>query len=167
MTIRDRTCVPWSFVDRLVHAWARWQRASAARPRPAPSRRPIPHRRPPRTVARGDVAPREDEAIEKRVADLLAKMTVEEKVGQVIQGDISTVTPDDVRQYHLGSVLNGGGSGPHGDDFAPARVWLELADAYYEASDRQERRPHRHPGHLGQRRRPWQREHHRRDGVPA
>jgi beta-glucosidase len=75
-----------------------------------------------------------DDAIERRVAELLAKMTVEEKVGQVIQGDITTVTPDDVRKYHLGSVLNGGGSGPHGDDFAPARVWLELADAYYEAS---------------------------------
>lgn len=75
-----------------------------------------------------------DEAIEKRVADLLAKMTLEEKVGQVLQGDITTVTPDDVRKYHLGSVLNGGGSGPHGDDFAPARVWLELADAYYAAS---------------------------------
>jgi beta-glucosidase len=75
-----------------------------------------------------------DEAIEKRVAELLAAMSVEEKVGQVIQGDITTVTPDDLRKYHLGSVLNGGGSGPHGDDFAPAKVWLELADAYYEAS---------------------------------
>jgi beta-glucosidase len=75
-----------------------------------------------------------DEAAEKRVAELLAAMTVEEKVGQVIQGDITTVTPEDVRKYHLGSVLNGGGSGPHGDDFAPAKVWLELADAYYAAS---------------------------------
>jgi beta-glucosidase len=75
-----------------------------------------------------------DEAIEKRVAELLARMSVEEKVGQVVQGDITTVTPDDVRRYHLGSVLNGGGSGPHGNDLAPARVWLELADAYYAAS---------------------------------
>ena len=75
-----------------------------------------------------------DPAIEKRVAGLLAAMTMEEKVGQVVQGDVTTVTPDDVRQYHLGSVLNGGGSGPHGDDLAPARVWLELADAYYAAS---------------------------------
>jgi beta-glucosidase len=75
-----------------------------------------------------------DEALEKRVAELLAAMTVEEKVGQVIQGDITSVTPEDLRKYHLGSVLNGGGSGPHGDDFAPARVWLAQADAYYEAS---------------------------------
>jgi beta-glucosidase len=75
-----------------------------------------------------------DAAIETRVTELLAAMTLEEKVGQVVQGDISTVTPEDVRKYHLGSVLNGGGSGPHGDDFAPAKVWLELADAYYAAS---------------------------------
>src|SRR5690606_12198707 len=56
------------------------------------------------------------------------------KVGQVIQGDIASLTPEDVRKYHLGSVLNGGGSGPHGDDLAPAPVWLALADAFYEAS---------------------------------
>jgi beta-glucosidase len=72
--------------------------------------------------------------VEKRIADLIARMTVEEKVGQVIQADIASVTPDDVRNYHLGSVLNGGNSGPGGDDFAPAPRWLALADAFYEAS---------------------------------
>ncbi len=39
-------------------------------------------------------------------------MTLEEKVGQTIQADISAVSPDDVRKYDLGSVLNGGNSGP-------------------------------------------------------
>ena len=33
----------------------------------------------------------------ERVADLLARMTVEEKVGQIVQGDIASITPDDVR----------------------------------------------------------------------
>ena len=78
------------------------------------------------------VAP--DAKAEARIADLLRRMTVEEKVGQVIQADIGSVTPDDVRRYHLGSVLNGGNSGPGGDDLAPAAKWLELADAFYEAS---------------------------------
>ncbi len=73
-------------------------------------------------------------ATEARIAALLARMTVEEKVGQVIQADIASVTPDDVRRYHLGSVLNGGNSGPGGDDFAPAPKWLALADAFYAAS---------------------------------
>ena len=41
-------------------------------------------------------------AIEARVAELLARMTLEEKVGQIIQADISAVTPAQARQYHLG-----------------------------------------------------------------
>jgi beta-glucosidase len=75
-----------------------------------------------------------DLAIEAEVAQLLSQMTVEEKVGQILQGEFSTATPDDVRQYHLGSVLNGGDSGPYGNPRAPASEWLKNADAYYEAS---------------------------------
>jgi beta-glucosidase len=75
-----------------------------------------------------------DAAQERRIADIVRRMTVEEKVGQVIQADLASVTPDDVRRYHLGSVLNGGNSGPGNDDLAPAAKWLELADAFYAAS---------------------------------
>lgn len=75
-----------------------------------------------------------DPAIEARIADLLGRMTVEEKVGQVIQADIASVTPDDVRRYHLGSVLNGGNSAPNNDEFAAPKEWLALADRFYEAS---------------------------------
>ena len=75
-----------------------------------------------------------DPTIERRVAALLARITVEEKVGQVIQADIGSVTPEEARTYHLGSILNGGSSGPNGDDFAPAPKWLEMADAFYAAS---------------------------------
>jgi beta-glucosidase len=75
-----------------------------------------------------------DPAIEQRVKTLLQKLTLEEKVGQVVQADIASVTPEDVRTYHLGSILNGGNSAPGGDDFAPPAKWLELADAFYAAS---------------------------------
>lgn len=75
-----------------------------------------------------------DAAVERRIADLLAKMTLEEKVGQVVQGDIASVTPADVKRYHLGSVLNGGNSAPNNDEFAPASEWLKLADQFYAAS---------------------------------
>ncbi|QNA84165.1 glycoside hydrolase family 3 protein [Sphingomonas sp. So64.6b] len=71
---------------------------------------------------------------EAHVQALLAQMSVEQKVGQTIQADIASVTPDDVRKFHLGSVLNGGNSGPGGNDLAPARDWLALADAFYAAS---------------------------------
>lgn len=75
-----------------------------------------------------------DAKVEARIADLLRRMTVEEKVGQVVQADIASVTPEDVKRYHLGSVLNGGNSGPGGDDLAPAAKWLALADAFHAAS---------------------------------
>ncbi len=91
-------------------------------------------------VARPDIWPAYDypveiaEADEARIADILAQMTLEEKIGQLVQADICCVTPDEVREYNLGSVLNGGNSGPYGNDLAPASDWLKLADEFWEAS---------------------------------
>lgn len=75
-----------------------------------------------------------DPALEQRIDALMATLSVEEKVGQVIQGDIASLTPDDVRKYRLGSVLAGGGSDPSGRYNAPAKDWLALADAFWDAS---------------------------------
>ena len=77
---------------------------------------------------------RRDTAMEARIAALIKRMTLEEKVGQILQADLSAVTPEDVHRYHLGSVLNGGNAGPGGNDYAPAPEWLKLADAFYDAS---------------------------------
>ncbi len=76
----------------------------------------------------------EDAALEQRITDLIATMTVEEKVGQLVQGDIASITPDDVRKYRLGSILAGGNSDPGGRYDASPAEWLALADAFYEAS---------------------------------
>ncbi|MBJ7437454.1 MAG: exo 1,3/1,4-beta-D-glucan glucohydrolase [Sphingopyxis sp.] len=81
-------------------------------------------------------APNSDPAIEARLDALLAAMSIEQKVGQIIQGDIGSTTPDDVAQYHLGSILNGGSSSPGGDEFGPPSAWVAAADAYYDASMR-------------------------------
>ncbi len=75
-----------------------------------------------------------DPEIERRVSAILESMSVEEKVGQLIQAEILHVTPEDIREYHLGSVLNGGNGGPGGDEYAPAPEWLKLADTFWEAS---------------------------------
>src|SRR5262245_27007885 len=75
-----------------------------------------------------------DAALEEKVATLLKKLTVEEKVGQVIQGDIASMKPEDMKKYHLGSILAGGGSAPGGNERAPAKDWLQLADDFYTAS---------------------------------
>jgi beta-glucosidase len=75
-----------------------------------------------------------DPALEARIGQLLGEMTLEQKVGQLIQADIGSITPDDLRHYPLGSILNGGSSSPGNNEFAPPGKWLELADRFYEAS---------------------------------
>ncbi|AUX70283.1 1,4-beta-D-glucan glucohydrolase [Porphyrobacter sp. HT-58-2] len=65
---------------------------------------------------------------------LLARMSLERKVAQIIMPDIGSITAKDVRKYRFGTILNGGNSGPYGDDKAPAADWLKLADEFWEAS---------------------------------
>ena len=72
--------------------------------------------------------------IEARIKSIMARMSLEQKVGQVIQADVGSVTPDDVVKYHLGSILNGGNSAPGGRLYATAPQWLAGADEFYAAS---------------------------------
>lgn len=78
--------------------------------------------------------PAPDPAVEAEIGEMLESMSTAEKVGQIIQSEIRHTTPEDVRRYHLGSVLNGGGSHPGGDRDADPADWLELADAYWDAA---------------------------------
>lgn len=75
-----------------------------------------------------------DVAMERRIADLLGRMTLEEKVGQIIQADIGSVTPAQVGEFNLGSILNGGSSAPGDDNRASPDQWLALADEFWDAS---------------------------------
>lgn len=75
-----------------------------------------------------------DPALEARVEKLLAAMSVEEKIGQMIQPEIRHTTPQDVKDFHLGSVLNGGGSVPNAKRYCKAADWVAMADGYYHAS---------------------------------
>ncbi len=75
-----------------------------------------------------------DAAVEARIDDMLAKMTLEQKIGQVIQADTGAVTPEEVKQYRLGSVLSGGNSAPGDLAYAAADAWIEAADEYFAAS---------------------------------
>ncbi|MBQ5949976.1 glycoside hydrolase family 3 protein [Massilia sp. ST3] len=75
-----------------------------------------------------------DAALEKRVAEIVGKMTLAQKIGQMTQPEIKAATPADVTRYYLGSVLNGGGSWPNNNKHASAKEWLALAQAYHEAS---------------------------------
>lgn len=75
-----------------------------------------------------------DPALEKRIAAMVRGMSLREKVAQMTQGEIKKVTPEDVKSYGLGSVLNGGGSWPQMDRSAAPKVWVNLADQYYDAA---------------------------------
>ena len=72
--------------------------------------------------------------IERFITQLLGTMTLEEKVGQMIQADIDSISPQDLHDYKLGSVLAGGNSAPGGDLRAPPAAWLALVDALARAA---------------------------------
>ncbi|HTQ49484.1 MAG TPA: glycoside hydrolase family 3 N-terminal domain-containing protein [Candidatus Acidoferrales bacterium] len=61
--------------------------------------------------------------IDTRVRDLLSRMTLDEKIGQMVQADLGAVTnPADVQTYAFGSMLSGGNSKPPENN--PA-TWLQ------------------------------------------
>jgi beta-glucosidase len=68
-------------------------------------------------------------AVERRVADLLGRMTLEEKIGQMTQAERGAVadTPEVIAEWGLGSVLSGGGSTPTPN--TPA-AWVEMVNEF-------------------------------------
>ncbi|MDI1325291.1 MAG: glycoside hydrolase family 3 protein [Brevundimonas sp.] len=75
-----------------------------------------------------------DAAMERRIAAIVAGMTLEQKIGQMTQPDVRYITPDEVRQYYIGSVLNGGGAWPSMNKHATVDDWSDLADRFARAA---------------------------------
>jgi len=67
--------------------------------------------------------------VDQRVADLMSRMTLVEKIGQMTQAERGAVTgnPNLIAQWNLGSVLSGGGSTPTPN--TPA-AWVEMVNAF-------------------------------------
>ncbi|WP_390905070.1 glycoside hydrolase family 3 protein [Vibrio fortis] len=78
---------------------------------------------------------KKDPQIEARIAEILSRMTLGEKVGQMIMPEYRQVTPSEAKQYKIGSVLNGGGGWPNEDKYATAQEWAKQADSYWLALD--------------------------------
>ncbi len=71
-----------------------------------------------------------DAATEAKITAMLSRMSVEEKVGQMIQADLPSIRPSDLRDYPLGSVLAGGDSAPfNAPDRSGVGPWVETARA--------------------------------------
>ncbi|MGR6922081.1 glycoside hydrolase family 3 N-terminal domain-containing protein [[Actinomadura] parvosata] len=66
-----------------------------------------------------------------RVTDLLSRMSLDEKLGQMTQAERGSVSEADVTTYRLGSVLSGGGSAPSQNT---ATGWADMYDRYQNAA---------------------------------
>lgn len=66
--------------------------------------------------------------VRKRVADLLSRMSLAEKAGQMTQAERGALaSPDDITAYDLGSLLSGGGSTPTPNT---PEGWADMIDGF-------------------------------------
>ncbi|MBI45502.1 MAG: beta-glucosidase [Candidatus Marinimicrobia bacterium] len=68
-------------------------------------------------------------SIDKKVANLLDKMTMDEKIGQMTQVDRRFLNPQDIIDFGIGSILSGGGSVPEDNSI---EGWANMYDSYQE-----------------------------------
>ncbi|WCJ19155.1 Glycosyl hydrolase family protein [Euphorbia peplus] len=67
-----------------------------------------------------------------RVKDLISRMTIEEKIGQMVQIDRSDASADVMKTFSIGSVLSGGGSAPLPE--ASAEDWVNMINGFQNGS---------------------------------
>jgi beta-glucosidase len=75
----------------------------------------------------------EEPSIDEQVLEILFDMSLDEKVGQMVQAERSSVTPTDVSTYYIGSILSGGGSHPNAFNNS-ADVWYQMVYDYQYAA---------------------------------
>lgn len=68
---------------------------------------------------------------EERALDLLARMTLDEKIGQMTQVEKNSIPAGDVTRYFIGSILSGGGGYPARNT---PKGWAEMVDTFQEAA---------------------------------
>ena len=66
-----------------------------------------------------------------RVEDLLSRMTLAEKIGQMTQAERGAIKPEEVQKYYIGSVLSGGGSAPWPNT---PQSWVRMYDDHQKAA---------------------------------
>ncbi|KAH1062338.1 hypothetical protein GLYMA_02G272100v4 [Glycine max] len=67
-----------------------------------------------------------------RIKNLLKRMTLEEKIGQMVQIERSVATPQVMKKYFIGSVLSGGESVPATN--ASAETWIQMVNGIQNGS---------------------------------
>ncbi|TYG46700.1 hypothetical protein ES288_D11G277400v1 [Gossypium darwinii] len=67
-----------------------------------------------------------------RIKDLIGRMTLEEKIGQMIQIERNVSSPEVMRKYFIGSLLSGGGSEPTPQ--ASPKDWIDMVNEFQKGS---------------------------------
>ncbi|XP_076916367.1 uncharacterized protein LOC143576060 isoform X1 [Bidens hawaiensis] len=67
-----------------------------------------------------------------RVKDLLGRMTLDEKIGQMVQIERISATPANITRYFIGSLLSGGGSVPN--PHATVTDWINMVNEFQNGS---------------------------------
>lgn len=67
-----------------------------------------------------------------RIRDLMKRMTLEEKIGQMTQIERKVASADVMKQYFIGSVLSGGGSVPAPK--ASAEDWINMVNEFQKGA---------------------------------
>jgi len=70
--------------------------------------------------------------VNKRVRDLLSRMTLDEKIGQMTQIERKVASADVMKNYFIGSVLSGGGSVPAPK--ASSEVWVKMVNEFQKGA---------------------------------
>ncbi|KAJ0248355.1 Glycoside hydrolase family 3 C-terminal domain-containing protein [Hirschfeldia incana] len=73
-----------------------------------------------------------DAPVEARVQDLLSRMTLPEKIGQMTQIERTVTSPAAIKDFFIGSVLNAGGSAPFED--AKFSDWADMIDGFQRSA---------------------------------
>lgn len=70
--------------------------------------------------------------LNRRIKDLMGRMTLEEKIGQMTQLDRANATAEVMRDFSLGSVLSGGGSVPR--EQASPQDWINMFNEFQKGA---------------------------------
>ncbi len=65
--------------------------------------------------------------LEERVDDLLLRMSMNEKIGQMTQVELGSIQPGDITTYYIGSILSGGDGNPNENN---PQAWQDMIKGF-------------------------------------
>ena len=103
--------------------------ATATAPPPTVESLPAATEEPVSTVEAGPAYRNPDLPVAERVEDLLSRMTLAEKVGQMTQVEKNSIKKEDIAARFIGSLLSGGGGYPQPNT---PEAWLDMVNEFQE-----------------------------------